>query len=341
MKILALFELLEHLSFPFLSAMNIKSEINNTICVEYQNLLGNTAEQFIQKQIEQNKEIDEQKLLDYASQGALTLAFLHKHKIVHGQISPQNLSIAEDGTLKFERRIETKCKSIIGLCRYIRKSYLAQLLVDITGASVQDRLAIVERGEFIELVNILKWAHKQNKELSRPIQLWVCEVVQDLINENKQAAIKGFEQFEIIQQLKELLGSDLELEEVKFVHANALKLFTTYANSDKNKKLMHDIGLAQAVTQNIKSQCSGVSEKSVMTITNQLIFQVDIYRNLGQHPYLEQFSKDGIISALFNDGLINGKSERTKVTSAYGLGWVYRATPLPEEMKSVIINQLK
>lgn len=35
MKILALFELLEHLSFPFLSAMNIKSEINNTICVEY------------------------------------------------------------------------------------------------------------------------------------------------------------------------------------------------------------------------------------------------------------------------------------------------------------------
>ncbi|KAA6385762.1 MAG: hypothetical protein EZS28_018715 [Streblomastix strix] len=41
------------------------------------------------------------KLLDYASQGALTLAFLHKHELIHGQISSQNLSIVEDGALRF------------------------------------------------------------------------------------------------------------------------------------------------------------------------------------------------------------------------------------------------
>ncbi|KAA6313130.1 MAG: hypothetical protein EZS28_055807, partial [Streblomastix strix] len=66
-------------------------------------------------------------------------------------------------------------------------------------------------------------------------------------NENKSAAAIGLEQSEIVQQLKQLLGTNLEIEEVKFVHANALKLFTTYANSKQHKKLMIDIGLALAV----------------------------------------------------------------------------------------------
>ncbi|KAA6398064.1 MAG: hypothetical protein EZS28_006405, partial [Streblomastix strix] len=97
----ALFELLEHLSFPFLASLSVKSEGDKTIIVEYENFQENTVEQFIKKQIQSNEAIDEQKLLDYASQGALTLAFLHKHKLAHGQISHQNLSIAEDGALIF------------------------------------------------------------------------------------------------------------------------------------------------------------------------------------------------------------------------------------------------
>ncbi|KAA6362705.1 MAG: hypothetical protein EZS28_041768, partial [Streblomastix strix] len=221
------------------------------------------------------------------------------------------------------------------------RSYLAQLLVEIAGASVQDRLAIVERGEFVELANILKWARDQNKELFRPIQEWVCEVVQNLINENKQAAIIGLEQSEIVQQLKELLGTDLELEEVKFVHADALKLFTTYCDYEKHRKTLHDIGLENAVARNIKSQCRGVSEKSVMTITNLFIDVQSIYVKPDQHPYLEQFTENGIVSALFNDGLLNGKSEITKAVSAYGLGWIYESTPLPDGIKAIIMNQLK
>ncbi|KAA6371415.1 MAG: hypothetical protein EZS28_033057, partial [Streblomastix strix] len=220
-------------------------------------------------------------------------------------------------------------------------SYLAQLLVEIIGASIQDRLAIAERGEFVELVNILKWALDQNKELSRPIQEWVCEVAQDLINENKQAAVIGLEQSEIVQQLKILLGTDLELEEIKFVHANALKLFTTYCDSKKQMQLMHDIGLEKAVVRNIKSQCRGVYEKTVISIANQVIKKIKLFKKSRQHPYFDQFTKDGIVSALFNDGLKNGKSERIKVISAYALGYAYRAKQLPDEMKSVIINQLK
>ncbi|KAA6358941.1 MAG: hypothetical protein EZS28_045532, partial [Streblomastix strix] len=300
----ALFELLEHLSFPFLASLSVKSEGDKTICVEYENFQENTVEQFIKKQIQSNEAIDEQKLLDYSSQGAMTLAFIHKHKLVHGQISPQNLSIAENGTPRFGfvdfrvnlqfqdvkeineqnlKNLESEDMHNFGKVLYslselkefsdnndeiqqsnksalsdpnvelrlnanqlleqveiqeriniwkqqqpnsqspieIAKSqfsnyrlYLAQLLVEITGASVQDRLAIAERGEFVELVNILKWARNQNKELSRPIQELVCEVVQDLINENKSAAAIGLEQSEIVQQLKQLLGTNLEIEEV-------------------------------------------------------------------------------------------------------------------------------
>ncbi|KAA6397325.1 MAG: hypothetical protein EZS28_007154 [Streblomastix strix] len=451
-KFLGLFEHLEYLSFPFLAALTIKSEDDKTICLEHENFSENTVEQFIQKQTEPNLAIDEQKLLDQASQGVLTLAFLHKHELIHGQISPLNLYITEDGTLRFghvdfrvnlqfqgvKENKEQELKNLksedmynFGKVLYsiselkelqddqnekqqidqstlsdpicfarlpngpLRKiiiqmlnknidqrpnaiqllaqaeiqeriniwkqsqpnsqsqteivqsqfsnyrSYLAQLLVEITGASVQDRLAIVQNREFFKLANILKWARDQNKELSRPIQEWVCEVIQDLINENKQAAVIGLEQSEIVQQLKILLGADLELEEVKFVHANALKLFTTYCNSKKLRKTMHDIGLEKAVARNIKSQCRGVYEKSIITITNQLIIEPDIYMKPDQHPYFDQFTLDGIVSALFKDGLLNGKNDDIRITSAYGLGWIYQAEPLPEEMKSVIINQLK
>ncbi|KAA6390019.1 MAG: hypothetical protein EZS28_014454 [Streblomastix strix] len=451
-KFQALFELLERLSFPFLALLNVNSEDNKTFCVENENFSRNNVEQFIQKQIVQKEVIDEQKLLDYACQGTLTLAFLHKHKLIHGHISPQNLSIVEDNTLRFghvdfrvneqfqgvkekkdkelkklqsediynfgkvlyslselkefhddqnekqqtdqstlsdpicfsrlptgplkeiivqllNKNVDQRPNAIqilaqeeiqerINIWKQLQpnsqsqteivrsqfsnyRSYLAQLLVEIIGASIQDRLAIIERGEFVELANILKWARDQNKELSRPIQEWVCEVVQDLINENKQAAIIGLEQTEIVQQLKELLGSDLELEEVKFVHANALKLFTTYCDSKKRKKTMHDIGLEKAVVRNTKSQCRSVSEKSVMTICNILIVQNNQYMKPDQHSYFDQFTQDGIVNALFNEGLINGKSEIAKAVSAYGLGWIYESTPLPEEMKSVIINQLK
>ncbi|KAA6357818.1 MAG: hypothetical protein EZS28_046655, partial [Streblomastix strix] len=100
-KFLGLFEHLEHLSFPFLAALTIKSEDVKTICVEHENFSQNTVELFIQKQIMLKEAIDEQKLLDFASQGALILAFLHKHELIHGQISPLNLSITEDDTLRF------------------------------------------------------------------------------------------------------------------------------------------------------------------------------------------------------------------------------------------------
>ncbi|KAA6392516.1 MAG: hypothetical protein EZS28_011954 [Streblomastix strix] len=451
-KFLGIFEVLEHLSFPFLALLNVKSEDDKTFCVKYENLSGNTVEQFIQKQIEQKEAIDEQKLLDFACQGTLTLAFLHKHKLIHGQISSQNLSITEDGILRFghvdfrgnqqfqgvkenneqelknlqsedmnnfgkvlyslseleylqndlkenqqtdqstlsdpicfarlpngplreiivqllnknedyrpnalQQLVQTEIQERINIWNQSQpnsqspteiaqsqfsnyRSYLAQLLVEITDASIQDRLEIVKREEFVELANILKWARDQNKELSRPIQEWVCEVVQDLINENKQAAVIGLEQTEIVQQLYKLLGSDLELEEVKLVHANALKFFTYYCNSKKHKQLMHDIGLEKAVARNIKSQCRSVSERTVISIANLLIVEHNICMKPDQHPCFDQFTKNGIVNALINDGLLNGKSEKTKEVSANGLGWIYRSKPLPDGIKAIIINQLK
>ncbi|KAA6364279.1 MAG: hypothetical protein EZS28_040194 [Streblomastix strix] len=226
-KILGLFEVLEHLSFPFLAALIVKSEDDKTICVEHENFSGSTVEQFIQKQIQSNEAIDEQKLLDFASQGALTLAFLHKHKLIHSQISSQNLSFAEDGTLRFghvdfrvsvqfqdlnenneqelknlqsedmhnfgknidqrpnaiqllaqaeiqeitniwkQQQPNSQSPTEIARSQFSNcRSYLAQLLIEIAGASIQDRLEIVKRGEFVELTNILKWARDQNKELS-------------------------------------------------------------------------------------------------------------------------------------------------------------------------------
>ncbi|KAA6362556.1 MAG: hypothetical protein EZS28_041918 [Streblomastix strix] len=95
-----LFDSLELISFPFLSTLKGKIEKDGSIHVENQIMSQNCIEQFILKEKDLNKVIDEQKLFDFAAQGALALSFLHKQKIAHGKISLKSVCIGEDNTLQ-------------------------------------------------------------------------------------------------------------------------------------------------------------------------------------------------------------------------------------------------
>ncbi|KAA6383627.1 MAG: hypothetical protein EZS28_020849 [Streblomastix strix] len=144
--------------------------------------------------------------------------------------------------------------------------YLASLLVELAGATQDTKLAVATRYEFIELSNIIRWSSEQSKEFARPLQDWVCEAVQNIIDDNPDAILLGSESG-IIDELQQLLGEILELDEIKFVHANSLKLFTTYG-SDEVQEKMHNMGICKSILKNIQSKNIGVG----MDNMNQIFF---------------------------------------------------------------------
>ncbi|KAA6386392.1 MAG: hypothetical protein EZS28_018083 [Streblomastix strix] len=89
---------LELLPFPFLTQLKGIIEEDNSIKVEYQGILLSTIEHYIAIKKKSQKLVNEQQILDYAAQGALAIAFLHKCDIVHGKINLKNTFIANDGT---------------------------------------------------------------------------------------------------------------------------------------------------------------------------------------------------------------------------------------------------
>ncbi|KAA6396391.1 MAG: hypothetical protein EZS28_008087 [Streblomastix strix] len=220
------------------------------------------------------------------------------------------------------------------------RTYLAQLLVEVAGASAEERLIVAQHGAFNELVNILRWAREQDKDISRPLQEWICESVENIIDNNISSAEIAF-QTEILIELQNLLENILPLEEVKFVHADALKLFTTYGRTDEQQKIMYDMGLTQTFLKTMKSKNSGVVEKSSAAIINMMIYDDNIMDKKELHKNFSECEQKGIISSLFQDGIINGKSDNAKQTSAYGLGWLFKTKELPNNMKSDVIKQLK
>ncbi|KAA6372938.1 MAG: hypothetical protein EZS28_031535 [Streblomastix strix] len=256
-------------------------------------------------------------IIDFATRGALTLAYLHKHKIVHGQISTKNVFVTEDSTFR-----------------------IAQILVDVADSSVDEKLIIAQRGIFYELVNILKWAKEQNKELARPLQECVCQIVQTLIDENKPVVDISF-QTEILTELKYLVDNTLSLDEIKFIHVDTLKQFTSFGTTYEQEKIMYDMGLAQTFLKTMKSQLCRVVEKSAVAIVNIMIYDGFELNKQEPHPNFLECDHKGIISSLFQDGIINGKSQLAKSICAYGLDWIFKTMQLPNEMKPDIVKQLK
>ncbi|KAA6354030.1 MAG: hypothetical protein EZS28_050443, partial [Streblomastix strix] len=177
-----------------------------------------------------------------------------------------------------------------------------------------------------------------SKDYARPLQEWVCEVVDSLIDKNKEAVEIGFET-DIVLELQTLLGTQLTLQEVKFIHINALKLFTTYGSIER-KKEMFEMGIMQNIIHILKSTDVTVAEKTVALISN--IVRISGNHSTGPCPsaYLDQLQKDGVISALYQDGLLAGGNEEIRMTAAESIGQLYNATPLPEEMKETVIKTL-
>ncbi|KAA6397298.1 MAG: hypothetical protein EZS28_007172 [Streblomastix strix] len=219
------------------------------------------------------------------------------------------------------------------------RSYLAHLLVEIAGASVEERLIISQRGEFIELINILKWARDQDRNIARPLQEWVCKAVELLIQKNKESAQIGF-QDGIVTELQTLLSKDLKLEEVKYIHFNCLKLFTTYGDSEI-KKNMFKMDIIQSIKHCLKSSCSKVVEKTLAIIYNIVRNANGLSEEPQKNPYLEQLQKDGIIIALYQNGIQNGGNETIRKNAAESIGQLYNHAAIPADMKEEVIKTLK
>ncbi|KAA6395358.1 MAG: hypothetical protein EZS28_009112 [Streblomastix strix] len=96
-KAQTLIERLERISFPFLLGMKLKSKDGKLLSIYNQRFNENNSIQFlITKEKRSQQPIDILALLDYAVQGILTLAFLHKRKIAHGEISVGNIYVDDD-----------------------------------------------------------------------------------------------------------------------------------------------------------------------------------------------------------------------------------------------------
>ncbi|KAA6377154.1 MAG: hypothetical protein EZS28_027318 [Streblomastix strix] len=219
------------------------------------------------------------------------------------------------------------------------RTYLAQLLVDIAGASVEERLIISQRGEFVELVNILKWARDQDKNIAHPLQEWVCKAVGLLIYKNKESAQIGF-QAGVVTELQTLLSKDLNLEEVKNIHINCLRLFTNYGGQEIEKK-MFEMGVIQSIIHNLKSSCSKVVEKTLSIVSNIVSNTNELPEKPQKNPYLEQLLKDGVIIALYQDGIQNGSNEMIRIYAAELIGQLYNYITIPVDMKEEVIKTLK
>ncbi|KAA6372815.1 MAG: hypothetical protein EZS28_031659 [Streblomastix strix] len=217
--------------------------------------------------------------------------------------------------------------------------YLAQLLVEIAGASVEERLIISQRGEFVELINILKWARDQDRNIARPLQEWVCKAVELLICKNKESAQIGF-QAGIVAELQTLLSKDLNLEEVKYIHINSLKLFTNYGGQEIEKK-MFEMNIIQSIVHNLKSSYSKVVEKTLAIIYNIVRNVKGISEEPQKNLYLEKLQKEGIIIALYQDGIQNGANDIIRVRAAESIGQLYSNTPIPADMKEEVIKTLR
>ncbi|KAA6376019.1 MAG: hypothetical protein EZS28_028453, partial [Streblomastix strix] len=178
-----------------------------------------------------------------------------------------------------------------------------------------------------------------SKDYARPLQEWVCEVVDSLIDKNKEAVEIGFET-DIVLELQTLIGTQLTLQEVKFIHINALKLFTTYGSIER-KKEMFEKGIMQNIIRILKSTDVTVTEKTVALISNIVRNAREISEKPQINPYLDQLQKDGIITALYQDGLLAGGNDLIKTMVSECIGQLYNTTPLPEEMKETVVQSLK
>ncbi|KAA6387119.1 MAG: hypothetical protein EZS28_017354 [Streblomastix strix] len=222
---------------------------------------------------------------------------------------------------------------------YKYRSYLAKLLVKLSGSNVDIKISIAEKGEFVRLAKVLKWARNQNKIIARPLQEWVCESVSNLIDEIKDIEKIGFGQSEIVQELQHLIGSILSIEEVKYIHINALKLFSYYGSIETRGKL-YQRGIIQSIYHLLLGSNSVVLE-TIITIGGILLFKGDMAKKLGFHSYFEDLCKSGITDFIYQNGVVNGKSEDIISASAYCLGWIYKSQHLPVDMISSVIACIK
>ncbi|KAA6372289.1 MAG: hypothetical protein EZS28_032184 [Streblomastix strix] len=220
------------------------------------------------------------------------------------------------------------------------QTFLAQLLAQIADASAETKHALANRDHFKELVNALKWARSQNKDLVQLIQEQVCEVVQSLVDQKGDIVEIGFES-DMVKELQILLQT-IPLEDVKLVHANALKLFTTYGTF-QIKKQMNDMKVPQSIIRNMKSKDPAVVEKTCATITNIIIDyrEMTYQSNPIPNPYLPIYKESGVLSALFQDGVQNSASDNIKTIAAFGIGFLHRGSALDPEMKSSVVSTLK
>ncbi|KAA6380403.1 MAG: hypothetical protein EZS28_024070, partial [Streblomastix strix] len=124
------------------------------------------------------------------------------------------------------------------------------------------------------------------------------------------------------------------------MHIAALKSFCAFGKPEY-RHLLFERGLIQKIVRNLKNSNDIVALDTVSAIYKIISAEWYIYNGQGLNPQFEVLESDGVINTLFEVGLRQGHTDQIKEASAECLSLLYQNRELPENMKEVVITQLK
>ncbi|KAA6379196.1 MAG: hypothetical protein EZS28_025277 [Streblomastix strix] len=215
---------------------------------------------------------------------------------------------------------------------------LKEIKETIIARKKENRTEMIRRGLLNQFIEFLNWARNQKvKEYARNIQTQTCDAISIVMSDNPEAIELAINN-EFILQLKMLLNQDIPLEEVNAIHISSVKSLCTFGNPE-NRQELFNLGMQQAIIRNLKSKNPKVTLYTAASIYKIISSEWYLSGNKCLHPQFEVLEHDGVINALFEDGIKEGNDEETKFFCADCLGLLYQKRELPEIMKKEVIKK--
>ncbi|KAA6384612.1 MAG: hypothetical protein EZS28_019860 [Streblomastix strix] len=216
---------------------------------------------------------------------------------------------------------------------------LAAIKQQIQLKASDNRDQLVEQGAFKQICGVFRQGIKEEDEYSGVV-LFGCEIAQQLLKNNKRVIQAALEDDGLFDSIVAFLHS-IPPDKIMPDHIQTLYQLLLYTSEEQMKQLYNK--------QIIGAMCLSLSttNEQKLDIYINKIFQYIYYEGEklkeGQSfPLKAIFEADGTISRLVQllhrIDLINIK---IKHTAAVSIGTIFKATILPKEIKSIVINQIK
>ncbi|KAA6374051.1 MAG: hypothetical protein EZS28_030422 [Streblomastix strix] len=172
------------------------------------------------------------------------------------------------------------------------------------------------------------------------VVLFGCKIASILLKNNKRVIQGALEDNGLVDSLVAFLHS-IPQDQIMPDHIETLYQLLLYA-SDIQKKLLFEKQAIGTMCLSLNTVNEQQLEKYIDKI-NWIIYHGVLILKEGQsYPYKAQLEEDGTISRLIQllhrTDLTNSK---IKYKAAIAIGVIFKATLLPQEIKSIVINQIK